>query len=272
MEGFVLGALAASILTLAIYHIILYYSILYLHRSNFRLSRNVHNAAVWFEKHKALKDAPSVTLAIQTLRNTILVAIFVGGYAFQYGNSSISAINASFTEADFARAIILSVLFYSSFLSWANTIRTASHLGYAIGSLELYISNAEKKKALEVSLQHAAEEGRGLLSESTGGASIPPGTSTEQQSAGQRRTGPSAAEELEEILNKNKDMLGSMLWSFHFGFRFLYLSIPFAFFAAGPLALVISTFVVVFFLHMIDNVENSKMFGLFERTDTRSAP
>jgi Protein of unknown function, DUF599 len=246
METFNIGAITAAILSLFLYHIFLYYEIIFLNSRSFRLARNVSNAAMWFEKHKVMKDAASVTCAIQTLRNTILVSIFVGGYAFQYGNQSINAINASYSDNDMARAIILSILFYSSFLSWANTIRMASHLGYSIGVLDSYITTAEKKKEVEESMLHV-EEGHSLRENKT--------VDTNQASPSQKTVMLSAEEELEDILTKDKNMIGSMLWSFHFGFRFLYLTIPFAFYSAGPIALVICTFVIIWFLHLIDNVD-----------------
>jgi hypothetical protein len=57
------GALIASILSLALYHIWTYGSVCIYHNSNIQLSRNLSNSVYWIHKHRIYKDAPSVTLA-----------------------------------------------------------------------------------------------------------------------------------------------------------------------------------------------------------------
>ena len=91
------GAIVASSLSMTLFLGYYYYSVVENFSSNtskIQLSRNVNNALKWLEKHTRKPDAPSVTLAIQTLRNTILVAIFVGGSSFTYGMGFLSSINS----------------------------------------------------------------------------------------------------------------------------------------------------------------------------------
>ncbi len=102
-----------------------------------QLALNLKNSMHWIQKHKEKSDAQSTTLAIQTLRNTILVAVFIGGYAL---NSAYGIIN-SYEDSNKStrskvRNIILAVILFASFLCWANVIRLASHLGYMIGTLD----------------------------------------------------------------------------------------------------------------------------------------
>ena len=60
-----------------------------------------------------------------------------------------------------------------------------------------------------------------------------------------------------EILDGLKSLSVRMLSSFSLGFRLLFVSIPFAFYAAGPIALIISSGIILIFLINIDHVEKS---------------
>jgi uncharacterized membrane protein len=161
-------------------------------------------------------DAPSVTLAIQTLRNTILVAIFVGGSSFQYAYISLNGLESSSNVWQICRVVILATLLFSSFFCWANVIRSASHLGYYIGTIG------------ETLPLQIVEEGRGssLAVKDDGGFDTD-----------------------EEAIR----LVKSMLICFSLGFRFLFVSIPYVFFNIGPLALIISTFMIMLFLYSIDH-------------------
>jgi hypothetical protein len=87
-------------------------------------------ASAWTTRHLSKADAPTVTLAVQTLRNSILVAVFVGGLSFQYALTSLAALRSgSASPAAAAGTIIVAALLFLSFLSFANAIRYASHAG-----------------------------------------------------------------------------------------------------------------------------------------------
>lgn len=77
-----------SIALIITYHLYLYAVIhIYGRHSQAQFSRMIDNASLWMAKHKEKSDPQSVTLAIHTLRNTILVAIFVGGNVANFGLS-----------------------------------------------------------------------------------------------------------------------------------------------------------------------------------------
>lgn len=60
-----------------------------------------------------------------------------------------------------------------------------------------------------------------------------------------------------EIMDGLNELSVSMSSSFSLGFRFLFVSIPFAFYAAGPIALIIASGVILVFLFDIDHVQKS---------------
>jgi len=144
------GTVCFSLGILFLYHAHYYISIITRgSASHTALSTNVKIALSWIKKHKEKADAPNVTLAIQTLRNTILIAIFVGGNSLSFGlNYSINYKDIIGDEALQLQYIILSVCLLCSFLCWACVIRYASHLGYYIGTLSY--KEAEKPKDMPV--------------------------------------------------------------------------------------------------------------------------
>ena len=258
-DGFNVGALAAAITSLTVYHSFTFGSIVFGRkaRSNIQLARNIKNSSLWFDKHKTLKDAPTVTLAIQTLRNTIFVAIFIGGFSFQYAWMSLNAVLTAPTINDKIRFIILAILLFSSFLSWANTIRMASHMGYVIGTLDQQVSDVEKAKTLLESKTpdvEANENGKDEIINPT--AAQQPGIRTDKAGAGTTTTDEKSrhhVEKLEKDLKRDQTMLINMLWNFSLGFRYIFCAIPFQFYAAGPIALLIATGVMLLFLYHADH-------------------
>ena len=139
-----IGALSAAILSLSIYHAYAYGSVCLPSRSSsicpcigMQLSRNIHNSSLWLEKHLRHDDASSDTAAIQTLRNAILVAIFIGGSSLTFAWNSLDAASVTSVYNEQIRHVIISTLLFCSFLNWANTIRYATHLGFIVGTLKL---------------------------------------------------------------------------------------------------------------------------------------
>ena len=99
---------------------------------------NLQNAKLWVFKHISEADNnASVLLAVHTLRNTILVGIFVGGSSFTFllqtlGSSASLQLESS-NQMMFIRSIILGSFFSLSFLCWTTVIRCAGRC-----SLTLY--------------------------------------------------------------------------------------------------------------------------------------
>lgn len=138
-------ALAVCIFVLFGYHVVFYY---FQRNSDMQSSFNVRNVTHWLHKHKVKSDATSGTLAIHTLRNTIMVAVFIGGYALNVAYISASEYEMGQNKRIQVRATCLAILLFGSFLCWAIVIRYAAQLGYLIGTLDY-----EDKSDLEV-LEH----------------------------------------------------------------------------------------------------------------------
>ena len=200
----------------------------------------------------------------------------MGGSAFQYGFLFLNT--PALLMKDQVRAVILSILLFSSFLCWANTIRYANHLSFSIGALEFQIKEVESRLKVErdrVEAQRISdlesgtdpEDENGDEKDTTKGVGSPnngkpplsltechenvDGGKCEGRIQGRRRR------DVDEILNELKLMSVSMLSSFSLGFRLLFVSIPFAFYSAGPIALIIASGVILIFLYNIDHVEKS---------------
>ncbi len=128
------GALIVSGSLLIIYNVVFFSSLS--SRPPKQLALNLKNAEHWIDKHASRDDATTCVLAIQTLRNTIMVAVFVGGYTLTIAYNISDALDVEDATHRFrVRSLILAVLLFSSFLCWASVIRHASHLGYMIGTM-----------------------------------------------------------------------------------------------------------------------------------------
>ena len=190
----------------------------------------------------------------------------MGGSAFQYGffflNTEPSGIRGE------VRAVILSTLLFSSFLCWAGTIRYANHLGFSVGTLDLKIKEAlkiekqekEKLDRLRAKSLPELEEQQEISSES----SVAYGSQTDVNGklsyvavAPQTADGQGQHRTISEIMDGMNELCVSMSTCFSLGFRFLFVSIPFAFYSAGPIALIVASAVMLIFLFEIDHVEKS---------------
>ena len=173
------ACLIASSGAIIIYHLQLYRSVLLYNDKKVQLNRNLQNIYTWLSKHREKKDAPNVTLAIQTLRNTILVAIFVGGASFQYAFLILSSYEYT-TEEREARVLIVSSLMFFSFLNWAMVIRYASHFGYMVGQDEpaTPTDNAPQLQVVDM------EKGSNLVA-GNGQVNTPPATAKSSSDLGE---------------------------------------------------------------------------------------
>jgi len=210
---------------MALYHIFYYLSIMTKGSAGHAaLTTNVKIALAWIKKHTEKGDAPTVTLAIQTLRNTILIAIFIGGNSLAFGlgySSNYRAIMGD--EVLQLQYIIMCVCLLCSFLCWACVIRYASHVGYYIGTLSYAESNLANTNvvASRESIPNADEE-----------------SDVENQSI--------------PLMLKCANMIALALIFFNLGFRFMFVSLPFAFFTMGRIALLVATLCLLAFLYAFD--------------------
>lgn len=197
-----ISTLAVCLAVLLVYHAIYYIFILKDNRDHTQLSANYHNAYLWVNKHLFKSDAPSSTLGIHVLRNTVLIAIFVGGSAFTIAYDYLNNFDSyDINGVSGVRAIILATLLFCSFLNWASVIRCVSHLGYLMG--------------------------------------------TSANDEDDERVGETYVERMGSLAN-------NMTYHFTLGFRFIFVSIPFALFAAGVTALLVSTVLLLVFLFDLD--------------------
>jgi uncharacterized membrane protein len=252
LELFDFVAVAGSLVSLLAYHLYSYVTVFCCESRSIQLTRNMMNGLIWIAKHKTKSDPASVTLAVQTLRNTMLVAIFIGGSSLQFGVSYLNSYGSDTRTYMQVRTVILAAFLMCSFLCWASVIRGASHLGYLIGTP----IGAERDQLLEQ--QHKLEE------EATGGNTSPSSLYAKDKSAqgiiDLEATGSAENSDTSEALPANtvaesRAMIKLMMISFSLGFRFLFVSIPYWFYAAGPVALIISTICVLGFLYNLDHLE-----------------
>ena len=98
-----------------------------------QLAKTTSMSLLWVRKHGEKDDASSVQLAIHTFRNTLLIAIFMGGLSLQSAISCGYLYTTATLSFERVRLMIISVTLLLSFLSWASVIRTCAHLGYMTG-------------------------------------------------------------------------------------------------------------------------------------------
>lgn len=256
------GAVIAVLGAYALYHVQYYAAIITKgSESNSALSTNIKIAISWIQKHKEKPDAPSVTLAIQTLRNTIIVATFVGGSSLSFGlNFALGYGDVVGDQALELQHIIVTICLLCSFLCWACVIRYASHVGYYIGTIsydeEKHNKEKEKEKAkLErkgnevketvittVTVEMVDLEGQQKPQEPYQAANKSDSSSVTVSSKQKR---------VDAMLNC-VNMVALILIFFNMGFRFMFISLPFAFFGMSPIGLVIAGGVLLSFLYFYD--------------------
>lgn len=163
----------------------------------------------WVKRHLKNHDAGSVALAVQALRNTQYVAIFVAGYAIKLSYSFTNSIDSSHIigysdviHIKDVRSLIISVLLFCSFINWAVVLLYAREIAFLIDSFT------------EASRLDILTDNEDIMNKSSRSYAI-------------------------------AHMSVRLTFHFSFGLRFMYASIPFAFLSAGPIALIIATIVVI---------------------------
>ena len=250
MDDSNIAALSVAIIALSIYHICTYFIIWF---QNFHADSL--SLFLWLEKNDSLSMQPAqVICAVQTLRNTMYISIFFGGNAAQFAFYYINGISNDSTMQ--ARSLILAAIFFSSFLSFACVIRNANHLAYMIGAYEFRMKELEHmyrkiEEATQTRNDLESQEDinrKSIDRDPISFAGTPDSTSLSLDIR--------VFEEAQEI------MLSSIALSYTFGFRFLFVSIPFLFYSAGYLALLFGTAVLILVLYQIDSNEDIHISGL----------
>ena len=128
---FDLLAIFLSLSTFLIYHIYFWVHIFdqegVSKKRHLVVGMNLRNAKLWVMKHHSqAEDNSSILLAVHTLRNTILVGIFVGGSSFTFLLQTLGSVTSLEREGtSFIRSVILGSFFGLSFLCWTTVIRCA---------------------------------------------------------------------------------------------------------------------------------------------------
>eukprot|EP01038_Epipyxis_sp_PR26KG_P006989 gene6989-9551_t len=188
---------------------------------------NIYNSCCWIHKHCTKADPPSVTLAVQTLRNTMIVAVFVGGSSLQFGFTFLNSYKDSNDIVSNVRIGVLSVFLFFSFLCWASVIRLASHLGYLLGVADINQSGSEMKQTYYQSNHNSHDNEKKLLITENSNNHV-------------------------NSLAEAQRMMTSLVLFYSLGFRFIFVAIPFAFYSMGPVALIIATIILMLFLAKYD--------------------
>lgn len=216
------AAIAITVAVLLVYNGVA----LFAPRTNLRGMLSMNNT--WGRKHIALGAAAEVTLAIQTLRNSVLVSIFIGTVAFNTMTSTLTSLAQSSSGSPlWLMQLMIAILAAGAFLSFAVCIRCAAHAGYLVGGASFLETTA----------------GRQLFS------GMPSGTVEQQESKPvlhQHCETAAAAERMLRLVN---------MQSFHFSlaFRCIYSAFPFLFgAAAGPAALLPCMAAIAFFQVNLD--------------------
>ena len=197
-------------------------------------------------------------VAIQTVRNTMKAGVFVGGKALYITYLVSNGYSDMGSQRLKVRSLIISVFMFCSFLCWANVIRLGSSAGYYLGVLKFtdkvrsQVAKIEKQREdiaqtrtiLENTLHNEYFSGVPIATQVE---VIPPGDST----LGNLDTKITTA----NIPNPQSEcitMLQMMIVYAGLGFRFMFVSIPFAFFSVGPTALLITAVAMVIFIRFTD--------------------
>lgn len=243
LPAFDCAAIGASLLCLLVYLVL--YQVRVFHKDMAHITqtgRNFANMYLWVEKHNEKPDAPTVTLAVQTLRNTILVAVFIGGSSLTAAVSALDILTRPIvTPQLFTRQLLIATLLFLSFLNWTQVLRFANHIGFFVGTLETHVSHAREAQQKRLVQSEASTDAKGADDSST----VLQVRSSEATIAPANVYDTLAASDLQQMAHK-------MTNHFSWGFRFMYFTIPYWMYAGGPVALVAATGITLGLLFYFD--------------------
>lgn len=224
------------------------------------ISQNLRIIRLWISRHSNQQDSQTLTLAVQTMRNTLMIAIFIGGAAFSYAVSNLGNVQGERLENRIS-SLIVSILLILGFLCWMQVIRAALLLGYTLGvwNKDSVIIGHDvqddvwteaqrelnKKKRYEscLHLGHTM-----LICVGYGGVLL-------------------FCSIIILCLNDISSVLNRL------GFRFLYAIIPFAFFEVGPVALIVASVIILIIQVRMDSIGTQwTVRGLVEKLHSSPPP
>ena len=201
---------------------------------------------------------------------TSLIALSERGLAYNIANS--------YDPEDSARkqlrSLIIMAFMFSSFICWAHVARLCSVLSYMIGTMQYSEKLRDEAYMNESSAAKAAKRAKELEELAL---VDPPNTTTsnptfvtavkavprrslkafkhkfeEFEKSGDYRIQKFESSQIPKVFEQGSQLMGMMTIYFSCGFRLMFSAIPFAFYIAGPLALVIATAGLLFMLRSYD--------------------
>lgn len=262
LPAFDCAAIGVSLFSLSVY-LVLYQTRVFRKElaHSTQTGRNFANMFLWVQKHGEKPDAPTVTLAVQTLRNTILVAVFIGGSSLTAAVSALDILTRPVvTPQLLTRQLLIASLLFLSFLNWTQVLRFANHIGFFVGTLEMHVSHARATQLREVTTK-AAEDADAMAtkvsppsgdeSSTVLNATRPSETALVVESVSRSGSGSGSVYDTEAASDLH-DMAHKMTNHFSWGFRFMYFTIPYWMYAGGPIALVASSGITLALLVYFD--------------------
>lgn len=228
-------ALGISLLVLITYHIIYVIEVYFEKNEVFNLWINTRITTLWIDRYFKSNNCDEIGDAIHAIRNVLLVAIFLGGYALQSTYSMIFSmpIYASFIPFQTNTYsismgignVILVTCLVSSFVCWIQVLRNCLHLGFILdgwnGTIIPFEMDNNNNNILNSSEDMIINTSEPIIDEKE-------------------------LQERKEYYKLYANFIArNIIVYISFAFRFLYLSIPFAFFNLGPLALIISSIIII---------------------------
>ncbi len=265
LSTFDLAAVCCTLFVFAVYHLYLY--IIKPQCLNGTVPFTIHmvNSEMWIKKHKETFDAATTVLAVQTIRNTLMVGVFIGGNAINIAYSFANDYKDLVGQRWKVRSIVLMALLFSSFICWANVVRLGSTLGYMIGTMQYSEKLRTEALAFERRLSPISDgnSDEGSVTSASDNNNNKEISSTKRRKSKKKKAptferianGDVLADDIPDIFKEASNMVQSMTMFFSLGFRMMFISIPFAFYAAGPLALVTSAGCLMLFLPFYDYVK-----------------
>jgi len=261
LNTFDVAAIGVTLFVFAVYHLHMY--IIKPMYCNGTVPFTIHmvNSEMWIRKHKDASDSPTTVLAIQTLRNTLTVGVFAGGNAIKIATDFANDYKDLEGQRWKVRSTILMAVMFGSFICWANVVRLGSTLGYLIGTMQysekLRTDTLTEERRLSIISDLDSETGSVVSASSTHKESTAKKRKSKKRKAPtieRIASGDLTSDDIPNVFKEASNMVQSMTMFFSLGFRLMFISIPFAFYAAGPLALVISAGCLMLFLPFYDHM------------------
>ena len=240
------AALCVGAGLLLVYNVLAYA----LQQTGLRLALRANPA--WARRHLDEAGAAETTLAVQTLRNTVLVATFVGTLVFGQAVLALNTVVLGTPPQEKARVVLQAAQQVAAVLSFASVIRTAQHIGYLLGGVHELQKRVGARKAAAAPASAAAPVAAPPPFAAAAAAAAAPAAAAATAAAADAETDAdeeSAADFEDGVLN----LVRTQAWAFSLGFRFLYCSLPFAFGVAGAAVLLVAAVIILGFLVYIDH-------------------